>query len=80
MADFAAQAVINAVLSHAYPNDPVVGEEDTANLRAATPESDVLRARAVELAAEEEISALLGKRPTTQRHASLESGTNQLIW
>ena len=50
VADFAAQAVINTVLSHAFPDDPIVGEEDAADLRAATPESDVLRARVVELA------------------------------
>ncbi|KAF8259545.1 3(2),5-bisphosphate nucleotidase HAL2 [Lactarius quietus] len=50
VADFAAQAVINTVLSHAFPDDPIVGEEDAADLRAGTPESDVLRARVVELA------------------------------
>lgn len=50
MADFAAQAVINTVLSHAFPDDPIIGEEDAADLRAGTPESDVLRARVVELA------------------------------
>lgn len=50
VADFAAQAVINTVLSHAFPDDSIVGEEDAADLRAATPESDVLRARVVELA------------------------------
>ncbi|KAH9172525.1 3',5'-bisphosphate nucleotidase [Lactarius sanguifluus] len=50
VADFAAQAVINTVLSHAFPDDPIVGEEDAADLRAATPESDVLRTRVVELA------------------------------
>jgi 3'(2'), 5'-bisphosphate nucleotidase len=50
VADFAAQAVINTVLSHAFPDDPIIGEEDAADLRAATPESDVLRARVVELA------------------------------
>ncbi|KAH8995959.1 3',5'-bisphosphate nucleotidase [Lactarius akahatsu] len=50
VADFAAQAVINTVLSHAFPDDPIVGEEDAADLRTATPESDALRARVVELA------------------------------
>ena len=50
MADFAAQAVINTVLSHAFPDDPIVGEEDAADLRTATPESDILRTRVVELA------------------------------
>jgi len=50
VADFAAQAVINTVLSQAFPDDPIVGEEDAADLRASTPESDVLRTRVVELA------------------------------
>jgi 3'(2'), 5'-bisphosphate nucleotidase len=50
VADFAAQAVINTVLSHAFPNDPIIGEEDADDLRAGTPESDVLRARVIELA------------------------------
>ncbi|KAI9438940.1 3',5'-bisphosphate nucleotidase [Lactarius indigo] len=50
VADFAAQAVINTVLSNAFPDDPIIGEEDAADLRAATPESDALRARVVELA------------------------------
>ncbi|KAI9457230.1 3',5'-bisphosphate nucleotidase [Lactarius psammicola] len=50
VADFAAQAVINTVLSHAFPDDAIVGEEDSADLRAATPESDALRTRVVELA------------------------------
>ncbi len=46
MADFAAQAVINTVLMHAFPNDPIVGEEDASDLRT----NDALRARVVELA------------------------------
>lgn len=50
VADFAAQAVINTVLSQAFPDDPIVGEEDAADLRAGAPESNVLRARVVELA------------------------------
>ena len=50
MADYSAQAVINTILSHAFPDDPIVGEEDAADLRAQTRESEVLRARVVELA------------------------------
>jgi len=62
VADYASQAVINTVLSHAFPDDPIVGEEDASDLRpsssspsspAATTrenESDPLRARVVELA------------------------------
>ena len=33
VADYAAQAVVNAVLADAFPNDPIVGEEDSADLR-----------------------------------------------
>lgn len=33
--DFSAQAVINTILSHAFPADPIVGEEDTHGLREA---------------------------------------------
>jgi 3'(2'), 5'-bisphosphate nucleotidase len=50
VADYSAQAVVNTILSHAFPDDPIVGEEDSADLRAATGESAVLRARVVELA------------------------------
>ncbi|KAF8876779.1 hypothetical protein CPB84DRAFT_1795596 [Gymnopilus junonius] len=31
--DFAAQAVISSMLKHAFPEDPIVGEEDAAELR-----------------------------------------------
>ena len=60
MADYASQAVINTVLSHAFPDDPIIGEEDASDLRppsSSSPapstrenESDALRARVVELA------------------------------
>ena len=32
--DFAAQAVISTILKHAFPDDPIVGEEDASDLRA----------------------------------------------
>ncbi|KAI0338448.1 3(2),5-bisphosphate nucleotidase HAL2 [Trametopsis cervina] len=48
--DFSAQAVINTILSHAFPDDGIVGEEDAADLRE---ESGIaLRNRIVELANE----------------------------
>ncbi|KAI0697995.1 3',5'-bisphosphate nucleotidase [Cytidiella melzeri] len=48
--DFSAQAVINTILQHAFPDDRIVGEEDAADLRE---ESGVaLRDRIVELANE----------------------------
>jgi 3'(2'), 5'-bisphosphate nucleotidase len=63
VADYAAQAVINTVLSNAFPDDPIVGEEDASDLRPSSSsssssettttkekESDALRARVVELA------------------------------
>lgn len=39
---------MNTVLQHAFPNDPIIGEEDAADLRS-NPE---LRSRVVELANE----------------------------
>ena len=69
MADFAAQAVINTVLSHAFPDDSVVGEEDTADLRAATPESDALRTRVIELADD-----ILAQPPRVQASERAEWG------
>jgi 3'(2'), 5'-bisphosphate nucleotidase len=52
VADYSAQAVINTILSRAFPFDPIVGEEDSADLRANTPEASSLRARVVELASD----------------------------
>ncbi|KAH9986851.1 hypothetical protein BJV77DRAFT_1070764 [Russula vinacea] len=51
VADYSAQAVINTILSQAFPEDPIVGEEDASDLRAPTTEAGhALRARVVELA------------------------------
>jgi len=51
VADYSAQAVINTILSQAFPDDPIVGEEDAADLRAPNDETSLaLRARVVELA------------------------------
>ncbi|KAK1231925.1 3'(2'),5'-bisphosphate nucleotidase [Marasmius sp. AFHP31] len=46
--DYAAQALISSMLHHAYPEDPIVGEEDAAELRVES--GKVLRDRIVELA------------------------------
>jgi 3'(2'), 5'-bisphosphate nucleotidase len=46
VADFASQAVINLALMDAFPNDPVVGEEDSKDLK--TPAGASLRAKVVE--------------------------------
>ncbi|KAL6300007.1 3',5'-bisphosphate nucleotidase [Sparassis latifolia] len=48
--DFSAQAVINTILSRTFPQDPIVGEEDSADLRGKT--GLPLRNRVVELANE----------------------------
>jgi len=51
VADYSAQAVINTILSQAFPDDPIVGEEDASDLRATSSEAGLaLRARVVELA------------------------------
>jgi len=60
VADYAAQAIINTVLSNAFPDDPIIGEEDASDLRPSSSSStsttkesgdgDALRVRVVELA------------------------------
>lgn len=50
MGDYSAQAVINTILSQAFPEDPIVGEEDATDLRAPNEASRALCARVVELA------------------------------
>ncbi|KAJ3852992.1 hypothetical protein EV368DRAFT_73725 [Lentinula lateritia] len=55
--DFSAQAVISSMLHRAFPDDPIVGEEDAADLRAESGAS--LRDRIVELA-NEALTAELG--------------------
>ncbi|KAJ7590436.1 hypothetical protein C8J56DRAFT_937479 [Mycena floridula] len=48
--DYAAQALISSMLTHAFPLDPIVGEEDAAELRAESGKD--MRDRIVELANE----------------------------
>ena len=50
MGDFSAQAVINTILNRTFPDDPIVGEEDAADLREES--GKALRDRIVELANE----------------------------
>ena len=50
MGDYSAQAVINTILTRAFPHDKIVGEEDSADLR--TDSGVTLRNRIVELANE----------------------------
>ncbi|KAG6337178.1 hypothetical protein ID866_1892 [Astraeus odoratus] len=57
VADYSAQAVVNTILGRAFPADPIVGEEDAADLRQGGAEA--LRNRIVELA-NEALTADLG--------------------
>ena len=52
MGDFSAQAVVNTILTRAFPGDPIVGEEDTKGLRGDSPEATMIRNRVVDLAVE----------------------------
>ncbi|KAJ2402692.1 3'(2'),5'-bisphosphate nucleotidase [Coemansia sp. RSA 2559] len=47
VADFSAQAVVNSILEKNFPEDPVVGEEDSKDLQGA--EGRVLREKVVDL-------------------------------
>lgn len=50
VADYSAQAVVNTILTRAFPTDPIVGEEDATDLRQEG--ADILRNRIVDLANE----------------------------
>ncbi|QRV85350.1 Myo-inositol-1(Or 4)-monophosphatase [Ceratobasidium sp. AG-Ba] len=50
VADISAQATINTILGSAFPDDPIIGEEDTSDLRLDTEPSRLLRERIVQLA------------------------------
>ncbi|KAJ7201362.1 nucleotidase HAL2 [Mycena pura] len=56
--DYAAQALISIMLKNAFPEDPIVGEENATELRAE--EGRVLRERIVDLANEALVAPLLG--------------------
>ena len=62
MADYSAQALISTILHRAFPDDPIVGEEDTATLRGAaatSPGTQLLRER-ITLLANEALQEELG--------------------
>ncbi len=46
--DFSAQAVVNTILKRAFPDDPIVGEEDSADLRVES--AATMKDRVIELA------------------------------
>ncbi|RPD62605.1 3',5'-bisphosphate nucleotidase [Lentinus tigrinus ALCF2SS1-7] len=48
--DFSAQAVVNTILNRTFPDDPIVGEEDAADLRVES--GTALRERIIQLASE----------------------------
>lgn len=50
MGDYAAQAVVNTILGRTFPKDPIVGEEDAADLRVES--GKTLRERIIQLASE----------------------------
>lgn len=56
VADFSAQAVVNAILEQHFPNDPIVGEEDLKDLQGD--EGKVLREKVVEL-----VNTVTGDKP-----------------
>jgi len=69
--DYSAQAVINTILSQAFPEDPIVGEEDATDLRAPNETSQALCARVVELA--DDILSQPPRRPSSSSSSSPDS-------
>lgn len=61
--DYSAQAVVNTILGRAFPTDPIVGEEDAAELRQGSGET--LGNRIVTLA-NEALAADLGADETSE--------------
>ncbi|TDL27045.1 3(2),5-bisphosphate nucleotidase HAL2 [Rickenella mellea] len=60
--DFAAQAVVNTILAHSFPDDPIVGEEDSAELRGES--NSNIRDRVVGLANDSLTAKLIeGEQP-----------------
>lgn len=47
VADFSAQAIVNTCLKHHFPEDPIVGEEDSKDLQGE--QGKVLREKVVSL-------------------------------
>jgi 3'(2'), 5'-bisphosphate nucleotidase len=74
VADYSAQAVINTILSQAFPEDPIVGEEDASDLRAPNEVNQALRARVVELADDILAQLPLSSSPGAAAAAASDSG------
>jgi 3'(2'), 5'-bisphosphate nucleotidase len=60
VADFSAQAVVNTILAQAFPSDPIVGEEDTGDLRKDDPAAHLLKERVVALS-NDALAAYIGE-------------------
>jgi len=73
VADYAAQAVINTILTAAFPKDPIVGEEDASDLRSPTSDdATLLRNRITELANE-----VLAHPPSAEEKAEWGVGSER---
>ncbi|ELU38743.1 3',5'-bisphosphate nucleotidase [Rhizoctonia solani AG-1 IA] len=70
--DIGAQAVVNTILSKAFPDDPIVGEEDAGDLRDNTDKARSLRERVIQLA-----NGTLSPPPTLEE---LKTGQNVGDW
>jgi len=58
VADYSAQAVVNTILSNAFPNDPIVGEEDASDLHVRSAAAEAEAAEQIRTRNNEEIEAL----------------------
>ncbi|EIM23560.1 3(2),5-bisphosphate nucleotidase HAL2 [Wallemia mellicola] len=72
VADYSCQSLISLLLSKAYPNDPIVGEEDAKDLRQPTDESKQLKNRVVDL-----VNAELSKPQAAGEADDLELGVTR---
>ena len=78
MGDFSAQAVINTILNRTFPDDPIVGEEDAADLRVES--GKVLRDRIAELANETLTAELQpGEKEEWELGPNYTTTTDQLL-
>src|SRR5512134_1994524 len=71
VADFASQAIVCRALERAFPGDPLVGEEDATELRAAAPvlRESVQRAVAAELGGDPGLAPVLSWIDRGRAHA-----------
>ncbi|RPA96658.1 3(2),5-bisphosphate nucleotidase HAL2 [Choiromyces venosus 120613-1] len=79
IADFGAQALIISSIAHAFPEDSVVGEEDSSGLRADQSKRDLVWGLVKDtLDATKELTAELGKiKDDEEMLAVIDKGTHQ---